>query len=78
MEQESTERVNASCLACSLPLVKFAARVRQGSSGEVFEAVSNTPGFLEDVKLWCRRTGHTLLASHTNDPSGLTVVVRKR
>jgi len=78
LSENHDKSINAGCLACALPLVKLAAMVRLGSPGDVFEAVSDSPGFLDDVKLWCLRTGHTLLVSHSHDPAGTTVIVQKR
>jgi TusA-related sulfurtransferase len=77
MPKKHPYQIESNRLACSLPLVKFASRVRQGRSGEIFEGTSDMPGFLDDVRLWCQETGHTLMG-HLQDPTGTTVVVRKR
>jgi tRNA 2-thiouridine synthesizing protein A len=63
-------------LACSLPLVKLAAAVKCGKPGEVIEAVSDNPGFADDIRAWCAETGNEIRS--IIESGGLTTVaVRK-
>ena len=47
-------------LSCPMPIMKVAAAVKKGVSGDVFEAISDDAGFEPDVAAWCKETGHTL------------------
>ena len=47
-------------LSCPMPIMKVAAAVKKGVSGDVFEAISDDAGFEPDVVAWCKETGHTL------------------
>jgi TusA-related sulfurtransferase len=47
-------------LSCPMPIMKVAAAVKKGASGDVFEAISDDAGFEPDVAAWCKETGNTL------------------
>jgi tRNA 2-thiouridine synthesizing protein A len=47
-------------LSCPMPIMKVAAAVKKGVSGDVFDAVSDDAGFEPDVIAWCKETGNAL------------------
>ena len=47
-------------LSCPMPIMKLAAAVKKGASGDVFEVVSDDAGFEPDILAWTKETGHPL------------------
>ena len=47
-------------LRYSMPLVKLSAALKKASPGEIFEAVSDYPGFDREITIWCNGTGNEL------------------
>jgi tRNA 2-thiouridine synthesizing protein A len=64
-------------MSCPMPIMKVAAAVKKGASGDVFEAVCDDAGFEPDVHAWCKETGHTL-NSLTKAGKDITVVITKK
>lgn len=64
-------------LSCPMPIMKLAAAVKKGASGDVFEAVCNDAGFEPDIIAWCKETGHTM-NSLTKAGDDITVTVTKK
>jgi len=60
-------------LACSLPLVKLAARMKELERGALIEFSTDNPCFESDITLWCRETGNTLC--NYRRKNGMTSVV---
>lgn len=69
---------STSCnLACSLPLVKLAAALRKVEPYTLFEAQSESPGFIDDVILWCRETGNELCNVIREGKSTRVIIYKK-
>jgi len=64
-------------MSCPMPIMKVAAAVKKGASGDVFEAVCDDAGFEPDVHAWCKETGHAL-NSLTKSGKDITVVITKK
>ena len=64
-------------LSCPMPIMKVAAAVKKGTSGDVFEAVSDDAGFEPDVIAWCKETGNKL-DSLTKSGKDITAVITKK
>lgn len=47
-------------LACPMPIMKTAMAFKKASTGDVFEIVSDDPGFEPDIIAWCSETGNPL------------------
>jgi TusA-related sulfurtransferase len=64
-------------LSCPMPIMKVAAAVKKGASGDLFEATSDDAGFEPDVTAWCKETGNTLtgIAKSGKD---ITVTITKK
>ncbi len=58
-------RLDCSGLQCPGPLMKVFERIGELNDGEVMEVHASDPGFLTDIKAWCRRTGNTLISTET-------------
>jgi TusA-related sulfurtransferase len=64
-------------MSCPMPIMKMAAAVKKGASGDVFEAVSDDAGFEPDVLAWCKETGNTL-GNITKSGKDITVTITKK
>ena len=47
-------------LSCPMPILKLAAAVKKAVPGDVFEVISDDPGFEPDIIAWCKETGNPL------------------
>lgn len=64
-------------LSCPMPIMKLAAAVKKGVSGDVFEAVSDDAGFEPDILAWVKETGH-LMGEITKAGKDITVTITKK
>ena len=64
-------------MSCPMPIMKVAAAVKKGSSGDVFTAVCDDAGFEPDVIAWCKETGNTL-GGITKSGKDISVVITKK
>jgi TusA-related sulfurtransferase len=58
-----TKTLDASGLACPMPVVRARQAIDQLSSGEVLEVISTDRGSLQDIPAWARSTGNRLVDS---------------
>jgi len=63
-------------MACSLPLVKLANRMRDLEPGSLFEFSTDNPCFKSDITLWCRETGN-ILCNYRQKKGQTSVVLMK-
>lgn len=54
-------------LACPLPVVKLAQRIKTVPVSAVVECEATDPGVLADIPAWCRTTGHELVEMNRQD-----------
>jgi len=64
-------------LNCPMPIMKIAAAVKKGASGDVFEAVSDDPAFEPDILAWAKETGHPM-SGITKAGKDITVTITKK
>ena len=62
-----TKTIDLTGLKCPGPIVALNTEIRRISGGDELEALSDDPAFELDVKAWCRRTGHELMAVRAVD-----------
>lgn len=55
-------RVDSRGRSCPLPIVELARAAKQCRAGEQLEILATDAAFPEDVKAWCRKMHHELLA----------------
>jgi TusA-related sulfurtransferase len=68
--------VDARGKSCPLPIVLIAKAMRDAASGTRLTIQADDRAFPEDVKAWCRKTGHELL-SFDNKPGFYQAVIKK-
>ena len=73
----ATTKLDLKGMSCPMPIMKVAAAVKKGASGDVFEAVCDDAGFEPDVIAWCKETGNKM-DSMTKSGKDITVVITKK
>ena len=58
---------DASGLACPMPIVKTKKSLADMASGQVLRVIATDPGSVCDMEAFAEQTGHTLLASTTEN-----------
>ena len=53
--------VDASGLACPMPIVRTRQAIEELASGDVLEVISTDRGSLTDIPSWADTLGHTLV-----------------
>lgn len=62
-------KVNACGLQCPGPIMQVHQALELMEDGDVLEITATDPGFATDIKTWCKKVGHTLMASGKADKS---------
>lgn len=63
----TTRTLDASGLACPMPVVRARQAIDQLASGEVLEVISTDRGSLQDIPAWAQSTGNKLLETREGD-----------
>jgi TusA-related sulfurtransferase len=67
---------DARGLLCPIPIIRTSERIREMTTGEVIEVISDDPGIQVDMPAWCQSAGHKLL-DLVRDGSDYRSFVRK-
>ena len=59
--------LDAIGMACPVPIVKTAKKMREMTPGQVLKIVSNDEGFKADIVAWCESTGNEFLNLEEKD-----------
>jgi len=77
MDTEKYTKVLDACgLCCPGPLMSVKEAIDNLKNGEILKVNASDPGFYEDIKAWCKRTGNQLL-SLDKDKAIITAVIQK-
>jgi len=68
--------VDATGIQCPGPIMRLAKSLEDKNVGDVIEITATDPGFKNDVDVWCKTTGNTLL-SMTDKEGKITARVQK-
>ena len=60
-------KVNACGLQCPGPIMQVHKAIEAMNPGDVLEIKATDPGFMNDINVWCDKTGNTLLDSGKED-----------
>ena len=74
MTSEDAYKINN--MACSLPLVKLAAKMKELEPGTLFEFETDNPCFEGDIRLWCKETGNKLCKYKRGDGSTIVLLMK--
>ena len=56
-----------SGLRCPMPILRTKKALAQMSAGEVLKVTTTDPAAVDDLAVFCKQTGHVLLAQSTSD-----------
>jgi len=70
------QEIDASGLACPMPIVKAKKALATLASGQVLRVVGTDPGSVDDMPVFAESGGHTLLAS-TEEGGRFVFLIRK-
>ena len=54
-------------IRCPMPIVQLSQLITTVSAGGELIVAADDPAFAPDIKAWCRRTGHELVALEERD-----------
>lgn len=77
MTVQTTHRLDASGLACPMPILKTAQAIVRLASGELLEVLATDPGSTKDFVAWARTTGHELIDQSEEDGTYRFLLRRK-
>ncbi|MGF6906544.1 FAD-dependent oxidoreductase [Fusobacterium sp. PH5-44] len=72
----SNTLLDVSGLQCPGPIIKIKNKISELKDGEILEVKATDPGFENDIKVWTKQTGNTLLKIENN--SGKIFVAIKK
>ena len=75
-DRHHDRELDASGLACPLPIVRTKKTLAGMASGEVLRVSSTDPGSVDDMAAFAEQTGHRLLAS-TEEGGAFVFLLRK-
>jgi TusA-related sulfurtransferase len=70
-------RLDFRGMACPMPIMKTAMAFKKAASGDVFEVVSDDPGFEPDITAWANETGNGLEGIRKEGKDIIATVVKK-
>ena len=59
--------LDATGMACPVPIVKTAKKMREMTSGQTLMIISDDEGFKADIVAWCESTGNEFLSLEERD-----------
>ncbi|MBF4693183.1 DsrE/DsrF/DrsH-like family protein [Fusibacter ferrireducens] len=62
-----TIKLNACGLQCPGPIMQVHKSIESMTSGDILEVKATDPGFMNDIGVWCEKTGNTLMDSGKED-----------
>jgi peroxiredoxin family protein/TusA-related sulfurtransferase len=73
---EYDKTLDACGLCCPGPLMQVKASLTDMEEGQILKVSASDPGFFEDIKAWCKRTGNDLLEL-SKSGSNITAFIKK-
>jgi tRNA 2-thiouridine synthesizing protein A len=71
-----SQTLDARGLACPMPIVKTAQRIKTMAAGDILEVIATDAGSVKDFAAWSRSTGNSLVES-SSDAAVYRFVIRK-
>lgn len=69
-----TIKLNACGLQCPGPILQVYNKMKQLNDGDILEVSATDPGFVNDIRTWCLRTGNTLLKAEKEDKEFIAII----
>jgi tRNA 2-thiouridine synthesizing protein A len=77
LSEGEDDTLDARGMACPQPILKLAESIKELKGGQLLKVLADDPGALEDIPVWCRRTGNQMI-SITEEGGTITVFIRKK
>lgn len=74
---EITKTLDASGLACPMPIVKTRQAMNDLASGDVLEVISTDRGSCTDIPAWTESTGHVLKEQREEEGDRFVFLIEK-
>jgi CoA-disulfide reductase len=71
-----TVKLNACGLQCPGPIMQVFNKMKELNEGDVLEVTATDPGFVNDIKTWCKRTGNTLIKTDKRDKEFVAFIMK--
>ena len=71
-------QVDASGLACPLPILRAKKALSEISTGQVLRVIATDPGSVQDFEAFARQTGNELLQSETVEDGVFEFFLRRK
>jgi len=72
--EKKTFKLNACGLSCPGPIMQVYEMMKTLNDGDILEVKATDPGFMNDIKTWCKRTGNTLLKSEKVEKEFVAII----
>lgn len=69
--------VDAIGLFCPIPVVKLKLEMEKLEPNKIVELLADDAGIMEDLPVWCRETGNSLLSLKKNEEGVFIAYVKK-
>jgi tRNA 2-thiouridine synthesizing protein A len=73
----AAKKLDVKGRSCPIPIVELMRAIGQISAGQEIEIEANDRAFPADVKAWCNKSGHGLIAL-TESAGTYTALIRKK
>ncbi|MDR7857694.1 FAD-dependent oxidoreductase [Tissierella sp.] len=70
-------KLNACGLSCPGPIVQVNENLKNLNDGDILEVMATDPGFLNDIKAWCKNTGNTLIKTENADKKFIALIEKR-
>jgi tRNA 2-thiouridine synthesizing protein A len=77
MSEGEDDVLDARGMACPQPILVMAAAMKELKGGQLLKVLADDPGALEDIPVWCKRTGNQMI-SITEEGGTITAYIRKK
>lgn len=67
-------KLNACGLSCPGPIIQVNEKMKTLEKGNLLEVSVTDPGFLNDIKAWCKNTENTFISNKKEDKSWVVVI----
>lgn len=74
---EEVFKLNACGLSCPGPIIQVNEKLKTLKEGDILEVMSSDPGFVNDIKSWCKNTGNILIKSEKQDRKFIALIEKK-
>lgn len=77
MSDGEDEILDACGMSCPQPILALTQAMKELKGGQLLKVLADDPGALEDIPVWCKRTGNQMI-SITEDGGTITALIRKK